>query len=112
MADVRYAESFFRAAKRLQKRYPHVEDDAEMLADRLEAGELPGDRIPGLADRVYKVRIPNRDARRGKRGGYRVIYYLQTTEAVVIITIYSKSEKSDIPLETIRQMIKAYEQSR
>ena len=109
MPEIIYAESFFKAAARLQKRYRHVQDDAEALADRLEAGELPGDRVQGVADRVYKVRVKNRDVQRGKRGGYRVIYYLETDEQIVMITLYSKSDQSDIPAATIRQLIAAYE---
>jgi hypothetical protein len=42
------------------------------------------------------VRVQNRDARRGKRGGYRIIYYLKTERQRLLITIYSKSDKSDI----------------
>ena len=108
MPNVLYAETFLRAAARLQKRYRHVEDDAETLADQLEAGELPGDRIQGLPHRVYKVRVKNRDVQRGKSGGYRVIYYLETDEQIVMITIYSKSDQSDIPIKTVRQLVADY----
>jgi mRNA-degrading endonuclease RelE of RelBE toxin-antitoxin system len=109
MPEVVYADSFFKAAARLQKRYPHIEEDAEKLADRLEAGELPGDRIQGLPYRVYKARIRNSDARRGKSGGYRMIYYLETGDKRIIIFIYSKTDQSDIPVETIRRFITEYE---
>ncbi|HVU12730.1 MAG TPA: type II toxin-antitoxin system RelE/ParE family toxin [Phototrophicaceae bacterium] len=109
MPEVVYAESFFKAVSRLQKRYPHAHEDVEALADRLEAGELPGDRVQGLPFRVYKVRVKNRDVQRGKSGGYRVIYYLETAEQIVIISIYSKSDQSDIPTQTIRQLVSAYQ---
>jgi mRNA-degrading endonuclease RelE of RelBE toxin-antitoxin system len=59
---------------------------------------------------VYKVRIPNRDARRGKRGGYRVVYYLQRAEQVALVTVFTKSDKSDVSLVTLRRMIQEYEQ--
>ncbi len=107
--EVVYADEFLRAARKLQKRYPHILDDAEALADRLEAGETPGDRIQGLERIAFKVRTRNRDAQRGKSGGYRVIYYLKTADQVVIITIYSKSEHSDIPAEKLRRFIAEHE---
>ncbi|MCC6803460.1 MAG: type II toxin-antitoxin system RelE/ParE family toxin [Anaerolineae bacterium] len=112
--EVVYADEFLRAARRLQKRYPHVMDDAETLADRLAAGERPGDRLQGLAYKAYKVRIKNRDAQRGKSGGYRVVYYLEIVEQdggprVVLVTIYSKSDQRDIPTETLRRLIADYE---
>lgn len=107
-----YSESFIRAAKKLKKAYRHVDEDVEALADQLEAGETPGDRIPGLTVKVYKARLRNTDARRSKSGGYRVIYYLETADSRVFITIYSKSDQSDIPLVVLRQLIREYENSK
>ncbi|MEO8395447.1 MAG: type II toxin-antitoxin system RelE/ParE family toxin [Chloroflexota bacterium] len=105
-----YAEEFFRAARKLRKRYPHVLDDVETLADQLEAGEKPGDPLQGLEpeDKAYKVRVQNRDAQRGKSGGYRVIYYLETADQIAMITIYSKTDQSDIPIQTLRHYIQEY----
>ncbi len=50
-------------------------NDLNPVLIQLEAGETPGDRIQGLGSyRVYKARIRNSDAQRGKSGGYRVVY--------------------------------------
>ena len=57
--------------------------------ERLSSGETPGDRVQGVGHVVYKVRVPNSDARRGTSGGYRVVYYVQTTDRVILVTIYS-----------------------
>ncbi len=103
------ANRFYRDANKLQKRYPHVLDDLEPLRNELVAGETPGDRLQGLARQVYKVRLRNSDVQRGKSGGYRVIYYLKMTEQVVMLTIYSKSDQSDIPTELLRRFIEEYE---
>ncbi len=104
-----FLPEFYQAARRLQKRYPHVLDDIDTLSDQLEHGEAPGDRVQGLTPyRVYKARIRNTDARRGESGGYRVVYYLETEEQTVILTIYSKTDQSDLPAETIRRYIKEY----
>jgi mRNA-degrading endonuclease RelE of RelBE toxin-antitoxin system len=107
--EVVYAEEFFRAARKLQRRYPHILDDAESLADRLEVDEKPGDRLRGLEYKAYKVRVKNRDAQRGKSGGYRIIYYFESASKVVLITIYRKSDQSDIPTDVIRRIIEEYE---
>jgi len=106
------ADTFYSAARKLKKRYPHLLDDVDPLVVRLRQGETPGDRIQGLAYRVYKVRIPNSDARRGKSGGYRVVYYLETEDQTVILTIYSKTDQSDLPAETIRRLITEYADNR
>jgi hypothetical protein len=59
---------------------------------------------------VYKVRAANSNARKGKSGGYRIIYQLKPTEeAVVLITIYSKSEQADVAAAEIRRIIAAHD---
>lgn len=78
------------------------------LVVQLRKGETPGDRIQGLLYRVYKVRLKNSDSQRGKSGGYRVIYYLETEDQTVLLTIYSKSDQSDLPIEFIRRTIEDY----
>jgi mRNA-degrading endonuclease RelE of RelBE toxin-antitoxin system len=54
---------------------------------------------------VYKVRVRNRDARRGTRGGYRVIYYVRKRDHVVLLTIYSKADQGDIDPASIARII-------
>ena len=58
---------------------------------------------------LFKVRIKNSDARRGKSGGYRIIYYLKTEDHIILVTIYSKSDKPDVPATEIRELIKRAE---
>lgn len=47
----------------------------------------------------------NRDAARGKSGGYRIIYYIKMETRILLLYIYSKSEQTDITAEEIRQLI-------
>jgi mRNA-degrading endonuclease RelE of RelBE toxin-antitoxin system len=110
--EVIYSERFVREARQLKKTYRHVLSDILTLYDPLVAGDTPGDRIQGLPFAVYKARVRNSDARRGKSGGYRIIYYLETDEKRVLIFIYSKSDQSDIRAETIRRLIAEYEMRR
>lgn len=111
MIDRRLAFSsrFTQDFKNLLKRYRHIENDLRPLLDLLRHGDTPGDRITSVGYTVYKVRLPNRDAQRGKSGGYRVIYYLQTGDTVVMLTMYSKSEQSDVPTDAIRRIIQEFE---
>jgi len=46
---------------------------------------------------------------KGKSGGYRVIYYLKTDEGIILATIYSKSDITDVSNETILEVIAQYE---
>jgi len=48
--------------------------------------------------------------RRGKSGGFRVIYYVQLSDRVILLTIYSKSDETDISIAEIRQLVMEAEQ--
>jgi hypothetical protein len=55
------------------------------------------------------LRVRNSDIQKGKSGGYRLIYYVKTSTAIVLLTIYSKSEQEDIAAEELLEIIVAYE---
>ncbi|MGG6266571.1 hypothetical protein [Leptolyngbya sp. AN10] len=46
---------------------------------------------------------------KGKSGGYRLIYYLQTTTGIILLTIYPKSEQADIDADEIKAIIEQEE---
>jgi mRNA-degrading endonuclease RelE of RelBE toxin-antitoxin system len=54
---------------------------------------------------VYKVRVRNTDTQRGRRGGYRIIYYLRGGDDLLLVTIYSKTEQSDVSDAEVVQII-------
>jgi mRNA-degrading endonuclease RelE of RelBE toxin-antitoxin system len=105
--EIRFTPEFKRNLRALAKRYRHIRSDLEPILHQLQNGETPGDQIPGTGYTLYKVRVRNSDARRGKSGGYRIIYYIQTPTSVVLITLYSKSDQSDVSAEEVRQIIRA-----
>ncbi len=100
-----FTSEFKRSLRRLAKRYRRIRQDVEPLVDALSSGETPGDRVQGTGYVVYKVRLANSDARRGKSGGYRVVYYVEVAERVILVTIYSKSDQGDISPSALRQII-------
>ena len=103
--QVYFTDTFSQQLKRLSRKYRHIRADIQPLIDQLLAGETPGDQIQGTGHPVYKVRVANSDAQRGKSGGYRIIYYLQRQNGILLITIYSKTEQSDIEPNDIIQII-------
>ncbi len=64
-----YSEAFKRQVRDLAKRYRHLRSDLQPLLEQLQSGETPGALVPGIGYTLYKVRVRNRDARRGKSGG-------------------------------------------
>lgn len=107
--EVRYSKQFKRDLKQLAKRYRRIKSDLSPVLEQLQSGEIPGNRIQGTEHLVYKARIRNTDARKGKSGGYRMIYYVQVAERIILITIYSKSDQADISSEEIVDIIQEVE---
>lgn len=103
--DIVYTPEFKRNLRQLAKKYRHIKSDVQPIVQDLIRGSTPGDQIPGIRHEVFKVRATNSDAARGKRGGYRIIYYRPSSGPIVLITIYSKTEQSDISSAEIRRII-------
>jgi mRNA-degrading endonuclease RelE of RelBE toxin-antitoxin system len=102
-----FTPEFKRNLRQLAKKYRHIRNDLQSLLDELAKGSKPGDQITGIQHEVFKVRVGNSDARKGKSGGYRVIYHVKGEEAIVLITIYSKSDQADVSAAEIRRIIAA-----
>lgn len=103
--EVFYTPEFKRNVRALARKYPHIRSDVQPVIDQIQRGEMAGDKVQGTGYTIFKVRIRNSDVSRGKSGGYRAIYYLKTPTAVVFVTIYSKTEQSDISPAKIRKII-------
>ncbi len=103
--QVTVSDRFATEIRQLAKRYRRIRLDIQPIIDQLEAGELPGEQIPGMDYTLFKVRVKNSDAQRGKSGGYRIIYYLKTGDQILLVTIYSKSDKPDITAAEIKEII-------
>jgi mRNA-degrading endonuclease RelE of RelBE toxin-antitoxin system len=100
-----YTPEFKRNVRQLAKKYRRIKSDIQPIIDDLTRGTSPGDQVPGVPYEIFKVRAKNSDAARGKRGGYRIIYYRPSEGPTVLITIYSKTEQSDITPAEIRRII-------
>jgi len=104
-----YTPEFKRNIRLLSRRYRHIRSDIEPVLERIQNGDTPGKQIPGVKYAVFKVRAKNSDARKGARGGYRIIYYLPTPDKAILITIYSKSDQADVSIQRLRQIIQESE---
>lgn len=107
MADVKVETSaqFDKELERLARKYRTLLDTVSDLVAALKRGELPGNQLQGTGARTYKVRLPNRDAKRGKSGGFRLIYYVRIKDHIFLLEIYSKTERDDISDAEIRKLV-------
>ena len=109
--DIDLTPYFRKDLKTLAKRYRSVRSDLQPLIERLQAGELPGDRVAGVEVALFKVRLKNSNIQKGKSAGYRVIYYARTQDRVVLMTIYSKSDRADVSSNELKEVLAEYERS-
>ncbi|MBE9217360.1 type II toxin-antitoxin system RelE family toxin [Dolichospermum flos-aquae] len=100
---------FQRNLRKLAKKYPKIDDDIQPVIEQLQQGEILGDCIPKIGYEVFKLRVKNSDIQKGKSGGYRLIYYVKTATAIILLTIYAKSEQADISPDDIQGIISEYE---
>ena len=85
---------FKREAKRLVKKFPSLRTEIEQLGERLQENPYLG---TALSNGFYKIRLGIRSKGKGKRGGARVITYVKiVAETVYLVSVYDKSERSDI----------------
>jgi mRNA-degrading endonuclease RelE of RelBE toxin-antitoxin system len=108
LVEIRLTPEFQRKLKNLAKKYRQIPTNIQPVLEQLQVGEFLGDRIPDIGFPVMKVRIRNSDTQKGKSGGYRLIYWISSTTLIVLLDIYSKSEREDIEIEEIRQIIKGF----
>jgi mRNA-degrading endonuclease RelE of RelBE toxin-antitoxin system len=108
--QVEASPTFNRNLRSLAKKYRNIRNDIQPVIEQLERGELLGDQISGIGYEVFKLRVRNSDIQKGKSGGYRLIYYVKTTNGIILLTIYTKSEQADIADDEIRSIIAEYEQ--
>ena len=78
MYIIRPLAYFPRDLKKLKKKYPRIKQDLEPLIGQLEQGIFEGDKLQGFIGDVYKVRVNSIDQKKGKSGGFRVLYYAVT----------------------------------
>jgi len=94
--QVEYTPEFKRNLRALAKKYRHIRSDVQPMIDQLQAGAVMGDQVPRTRYAIFKVRVRNSDIQKSKRSGYRLIYHLKAPENIILVTIYSKLDQSDI----------------
>ncbi|MBW4516656.1 MAG: type II toxin-antitoxin system RelE/ParE family toxin [Timaviella obliquedivisa GSE-PSE-MK23-08B] len=103
--DIELTIEFQRKIRILAKKYRRIRIDLQEVLQKLQAGEFVGDQLQDVGSTILKARVKNSDAQRGKSGGYRLIYWLQSPATVVLLDIYSKSEQENIEVDEIQRIL-------
>lgn len=104
--NIQLTASFKRSVKKLKRRYPHVKDDIrEGIEVLLQTPQL-GVVVSGSGG-IRKIRLSNRDAQRGKSGGYRLLYYLEDeqSQTLYLLLVYSKSDRANVTQRELKQLL-------
>lgn len=97
------SEKFKKEAKRLIKKFPSLKKELSQLAALLEIEPRSGTT---LGNNTYKIRVAIKSKGTGRSGGARVITYVVSENAeVYLLTIYDKSELSNVDDKTLRLII-------
>ncbi|MCT7566129.1 type II toxin-antitoxin system RelE/ParE family toxin [Aliarcobacter butzleri] len=102
---IEYADTFLKEAKQLSKKFKLLKSDLKQAVDEIET---KNDLGVYLGFNLFKKRVKNSSIPTGKSGGFRVIIYQQIENRVVLISIYSKTEKENLSDEELSEIIKQY----
>jgi len=103
---VELSDHFIKEAKRLVKKYRSLKSELANLFNALEENPTLG---TALGNDVYKIRVAISSKGKGKRGGARVITYVQVdASTVLLLSIYNKGEKDTISDHEIQALLEQY----
>ncbi|RBQ10264.1 type II toxin-antitoxin system RelE/ParE family toxin [Pedobacter miscanthi] len=106
--EVLYSDVFIKKAKVYKKKYLSLVEDLYELEEKLLENPQQG---TDLGAGLYKIRLAVKSKGKGKSGGFRIVTYLVSNmqDGVVInmLTLYDKSEESNIDKKELQKIIKA-----
>ncbi len=109
--SISFSHEFEEELYRLSKRFRNIRSDVQPLIEQLQEGNILGDRIGSVGEEyvVYKLRVRNSNIKKGKSAGYRLIYQIESPTNLLLLTIYSKSDREDITANEIRDIVANFE---
>ena len=102
---IEYSDSFLKEAKKLSKKYKLLKSDLKQAVEEIQSNNDLG---VYLGFNIFKKRVKNSSIPTGKSGGFRVIIYQQIKNKIVLISIYSKTEKENLSDEELSGILKQY----
>jgi len=98
---------FEKQLKRLSKKYPSLKVEFTELVFSLKQTPEQG---KNLGNNCYKIRLAIASKGKGKSGGARVISFIHIIQTrIYLLSIYDKSEQSDISDKDLRDWLKLIE---
>lgn len=96
--------NFEKEFKRLNKKYPSIKNDLIELRNSLLENPVHGDEI---FKNCYKIRFAIKSKGKGKRGGGRLITFIQVVgEKIYLLSVYDKSEQDTVNDDYIKFLLR------
>jgi len=103
---IKVSRQFEKDVKKLFKIYKNIKKDLISLKNELLKNPKLGTSI---GNNCYKIRIANSSIPTGKRGGFRIITLVKIEkDTIILLTIYSKTQKDDITQKELEEILKDY----
>ncbi len=103
--NILYSDNFLKEAKALSKKYKLLKSD---LKEAVEEIENLRDLGVSLGFNLFKKRIRNSSIPTGKSGGFRVIIFEQVEDKIILISIFSKTEKENLSDNELAMALQKY----
>lgn len=102
---IEFSDNFLNEAKKLSKKFKLLKNDLKKTIDEIESKNNIG---TSLGFNLYKKRVANSSIPTGKSGGFRIIIYKKIEEKIVLISIYSKTQKEILSDDELKELLKRY----
>lgn len=102
---IEYSDNFLKEAKKLSKKYKLLKTDLQQALNEITINQDLG---VYLGCYLYKKRVKNSSIPTGKSGGFRVIIYRQVEKKIILISIYSKTDKETLTDEELSELVNLY----
>jgi len=102
---IEYSDNFLKEVKKLSKKFKFIKSDLKQAIMDIEKKENLG--VP-LGYNLYKKRVQNSSIPTGKSGGFRIIIYKQIENKIVLISIYSKTQKDTLADDELSSILKEH----
>lgn len=102
---IEYSNNFLKEAKALSKKFKLFKTDLQQAIEEMEQNNDFG---VFLGSNLFKKRIKNSSIPTGKSGGFRVIIYAQLKNKIILISIYSKTEKETLGDKELRELVEEH----
>jgi hypothetical protein len=106
---IEFSDNFLKEAKKLSKKFRLFKTDLQEVVQEIEEKKDLG---TDLGNNLYKKRLKNFSIPTGKSGGFRVIIYKKIEDTIVLISIYSKTQKDNLSDEELDLVLKQYMDSK